>query len=288
MNEPNVGIWLFNNFPYGTAVDIEIAKNLYDGCSSGALIKAVAFMCGDGLVFGRVFHGMIHDNVIRRFSFEGILISRNVQLGIGSTQPTVIENNTIDATQVVGDVFGGGQWGIRCDDDGTIINRNTIVNAMVGILVYGADYNSNVANVTITMNSVSMSSTGNHSMTFGIGAFLASNIKIDSNTVTFPGGMENTGQEVYGIVLTGGENGGRLLSTPVVSRNVLIGTANSTTKRLTGIFWQWVGTATVNTNQIKGFSQAFHFLNCGTSVPQLSSIMHANILTDNNQLYLSN
>ena len=285
--QPNVGIWLFNSFPNGTAVDIEVANNLYDGCSSGTLANAVARVCGDGLVFGRVSHGYIHDNVIRRFSFEGIFIARNIQFGIGSPKPTVIEKNSIDATQVPGDVYGGGQWGIRCDDDGTIINNNTISNALAGILVYGADYSSNIANVSVTNNAVNMSN-GNSPLNFGIGVFLASNTTVDSNTIIFPAGMTKTGAEVYGIILTGGDNGVRLLSTPVVCRNTLIGTSNSANTRLTGIFWQWVGAPTVSTNLIKGFSQAFHFLNYGTSVSQLSSIIHANTLTGNSQLYLSN
>ena len=77
------------------------------------------------------------------------------------------------------------------------------------------------------------------------------------------------------------------MSTPIVSRNTLVGTANSTTKRLTGIFVQWVGAGTLSTNQIKGFSQGFHFLNYGASLSQVSAIIHANILTGNNQLYLN-
>src|ERR1019366_3178194 len=137
MNDPNVGVWLFNNYPNGIAVNVGITGNVYDGCGSGKLTGSVSKRCGDGFVFGKGVHALVHGNVLRHFSFEGIYLDRVGNTGITSPLPSSIHDNDIDATMVPGDISGGGQWGIRSDDDYSSVINNTILSAVNGIMVYG-------------------------------------------------------------------------------------------------------------------------------------------------------
>ena len=109
--EPNVGVWLFNNAPNGTAVNVQIVGNDYDGCSGGSLSNTVSKACGDGFVYGQGSGTLVQNNQIRGFSFEGIYLFRGQTTDVAP----VIQSNTVDGTIVPADINGGGQYGIRCD-----------------------------------------------------------------------------------------------------------------------------------------------------------------------------
>ena len=72
--------------------------------------------------------------------------------------------------------------------DSALISRNTVVNALNGIVIYGADLPADVRNSVISNNNV-LSSLGNtQAITKGISITGASNITVTGNTVNLAPG----------------------------------------------------------------------------------------------------
>ena len=172
--EPNVGIWLFNNSPNGTSADVQIEGNQYNGCTAGDVSSTITHRCGDGLVFGTGSGVVVRENSIQGFSYEGIFLFR----GQPSDVPPVIEANSLDGTIIKGDISGGGQWAIRCEADGARITRNTVTNALNGIVIYGADLPTDVQNSVISNNTVVTTAGNTQAIATGITITGASNVTL--------------------------------------------------------------------------------------------------------------
>lgn len=281
--DPNVAIWLFNNFPNGTTVDVEIANNFYDGCTSGTLVGRASPLCGDGLVFGQANHANIHNNHIQRFSFEGIQLQPNFGPGSGKV-PSVISDNTIDATKVTGDKNGGGLWGIRCDEDGVLIAGNTITNAVDAVLVYGTNPQHPVSNTIVKGNNIYLSGLSNPSP---VGIYMGgvSNPTIDSNLIIFPQNTVTNGPETPAVYISGMGPVNPSVA-PNVTNNNIMAYGGMSSGRTTAIYLQWTSQLNIAHNNIHGLSQVFHFLNYGAALPPVASLIQSNTLTSNLATYI--
>lgn len=273
--EPNVGVWMFNNSPNGNSVNIQITANVFDGCGSGDVSNTVSQRCGDGFVYGQGDNVLVQNNLIRRFSFEGIYLFR----GASTDTPPAIQNNSVDGTIVKGDISGGGQWGIRCDADGANISQNTITNALNGIVIYAAELPTDVQNSTIANNTVVTTAGNTQQIVSGIQITGASNIQITGNALNMAS-VPGASREISMIYLTGLLN--RQSSGLTVSNNSMI--ASSAAPIVTsGIFLQWTSGWTIAANSIQSLSAGFHLMNLSGSASELAVLTSQNTLKNDLQ-----
>jgi hypothetical protein len=192
---PNVGLWMFSTGNTGAGLtsfttDTQIYENTYDGCRLAQdRMDTQNRACGDGFVFGASLNADIHHNTIKNFSYEGIyhhkvFYPEEVTL-VGSN----IRDNFLESNK------GGGGWGIRSDQDHSIIENNTIVGATYGILVGGYavwDPSTSpgpgdtphvvlVSNVQVLNNQIS--TRARDASTYGIQISLASNSLVKGNNI---------------------------------------------------------------------------------------------------------
>ena len=135
--DPNVSIWCFVDSG-GQTSDVRLIGNYFDGCTSGSVAGNVTPTGLDGFVAGAARGWYIAGNVIKRNGFEGIYVSHreNSASDRGIQYPAVITANSIDGTPPVGSA-GLSTWGIRSDEQSTIVLGNTVKGATHGILVSG-------------------------------------------------------------------------------------------------------------------------------------------------------
>ena len=273
--QPNVAIWLFNNSPNGTSQGIEIVGNSFDGCSGNNVSATVSHRCADGLVYGQGGAVIIRDNLIRGFSYEGIYLQPDQTFGV----PPLIANNMVDGTQIDGDISGGGQWGIRCDASGARLVRNTVINALNGIVTYGAELPSDVQNETITDNSIITTAGATQPFRRGIELVGASDVVVSGNTVTFASAPTTTG-EISLIYISGlaGRN-----SSGVTVRNNNIVSSLPASANSTGIFLQWTGGWNITGNTIEGTKIGFHMFNLSGPQTLIDSLLRQNIMESDGQ-----
>ena len=268
--QPNVAIWLFNNSPNGTSQGIDIVGNSFDGCSSGDLSATVSRRCADGMVYGQGGAVTVRDNVIRGFSYEGIYLEPDQTFDV----PPRIANNVVDGTQINGDVSGGGQWGIRCDANGAQIVRNTVINALNGIVTYGAGLPSDVQNQTIANNSILTTAGSAQPFRRGIELVGASNVAVSGNTVTFAS-APTSAAEISLIYVSG--LAGRYSSGLTVTNNNIVSSLPASADS-TGILLQWTGGWNIAGNTIEGVETGFHFLNLSGPATLINELVRQNVL----------
>jgi len=273
--QPNVAIWLFNNSPNGTSESVEVSENLFDGCTGRDVSATVSHRCADGLVYGQGSAVLIHDNSIRGFSSEGIYLQPDQTFGAAP----VIEDNLVDGTQIKGDVSGGGQWGIRCDANGARIIRNTVINTLTGIMIYGAELASDVQNETIANNSVITTAGAAQPFRKGIELVGASNAIVSGNTVTFASAPTGTG-EISLIYVSGLAT--RYSNTVTVTNNNVVSSLPSSANS-TGIFLQWTSGWQIGGNTIEGSDTGFHVFNLSGPVALINALVAQNLMKNDGQ-----
>jgi hypothetical protein len=269
--EPNVGIWLFNNTPNGTSQNVQILENYFNGCTGGDVSATVSQSCADGLVLGQGSAITVRGNHIKGFSFEGIYLQPDQTFGA----PSTIVDNLVDGTLVKGDINGGGQWGIRCDANGTQVLQNTVTNALNGIVIYGAQLPADVQNETIQGNTVVVTAATTQNVQTGIQVVGASNTTVSGNTLilasTAPAANEISLIYLSGLV-------GRYSSGLTVTGNNIV---SSTQAYATGIYLQWTCEWNVAANTIQGATNGFHLMNLSGAVALIDSLIQQNALQGN-------
>jgi hypothetical protein len=192
-SEPNVGLWIGQNFSTSPVNSIEIKSGFYSGCGSPNAPTTCTLSgsyASDGYIFGQANKWNIHHNTILRFSYEGIqLLPLPCQLSGSNSctnQRSLIDSNIIDASPVGSLV---GNYAIRCDLGFTSIINNQINGATVGIInfaYYNPSYTGAVAyGQVIKNNSINMY-TGSTSVTgqyIGIVTAGADQFIIEDNTI---------------------------------------------------------------------------------------------------------
>ncbi|MEK9131755.1 MAG: MBG domain-containing protein [Patescibacteria group bacterium] len=180
---PNVGLWVFHN-ANGSNDALDIYNNTYDGCANpnfNLTTQSTSHLCGDGLIFGQPKNSLIHDNQIRRFSFEGINVGNGNDGALGTNQ---FYNNTIDGATSIGDRNHGGHTGIRADLSGATYRNNTITNVASGVTSYSADFDVNIKNIKVLNNTIRIK---NVSGPNGFGGYLSTDPKFRMSGISLAG-----------------------------------------------------------------------------------------------------
>jgi len=279
--QPNVGIWLFNDTPNGTSENVQILGNYFNGCSGGDVSATVSQRCSDGLVVGQGSAVTVRGNHIKGFSYEGIYLQPDQTFGAASA----IIDNLVDGTLINGDISGGGQWGIRCDANGTQVLQNTVINALNGIVIYGADLAADVQNETIAKNNIVSTSGSTQSIQTGIEIIGASNTTISGNTLSFASAAASSG-EITLIYLTGLVD--RYSSGLAVTNNSITSSLPASLNS-TGIFLQWTCDWNVAANVIQGASNGFHLMNLSGASSIIDALLQQNTFQgDSNNAQITN
>jgi hypothetical protein len=218
---------------------------------------------------------VVESNDIRRFSFEGIYLFRDLH----GSRPPLIQSNVVDGTIVSGDVWGGAQWGIRCDADEAMITLNTVINVQNGIMIYGVELSStDIIGTIITNNTITTTPTNTQLITSGIKVTAASNIAITGNVVNLALNQCNS-PEVDTIYLTGLAD--RYSTGNVVTNNALNRSSGQTLT--SGIWVQWESGVTIAGNTIHGVNAALHSMNLSGSGSVIAGLTSQNTLVGNSQ-----
>ena len=154
---PSVGVWFFNN-ANGNARDVRVLNNHFSGYTgeNGILTDSpTSQKVQDGFVFGTIDGGLIANNLIDTFGFEGIFVAAWPSSGGTATgRPLSIQGNVI-----VGDYpdasINASTWGIRCGMDNSVIQGNVIADIKTGIYVATNDTTATTSNVVVLDNYVS-------------------------------------------------------------------------------------------------------------------------------------
>lgn len=278
--EPNVGIWMFDNSPTdGTSVDVHITNNRYNGCGNLTTLSGTqSKSCGDGFVYGRAIGALVDSNSVRGFSAESIFLLYEPTAGAGST----VSNNTIDGTMIAGDMFGGGLWGVRADASSTVVEHNTIKNAVTGILSCSATFcggtGTTATGLQFSDNTITTDASGTQVVYAGIQLLGVGSSSVVGNTITFASGAVPA--EAFGIDLSGASTSS-LSDALTVTGNVVTDTLSTQGSGVAGIGVEELSNWTITGNTVAGFSYGFDCLNQTGTMTQLSTLVSSNTLTGN-------
>jgi hypothetical protein len=143
-SSPAVNIWLFEN-ANGLCEDVKIHHNFADGFSGSVDIgSTVSKRAMDGFVYGYAYGMDIYGNTTQNFIEEHYAIAFPV-LQPQTTATIHIHDNSINAAINVGSQLDNGSakksnYGIRSDASHVTIERNTISDYTLGILVRTFDH----------------------------------------------------------------------------------------------------------------------------------------------------
>jgi len=143
-SRPAVFIWLFDN-NNGYCSDVKILNNNANGYSGAAPVNTLATKRPmDGFVYGTGYGYLITGNTTKNFSEEHIAIAPTVTFPNSSKQ-ILISGNLMDCMIPAGSLnqngtIHSGNYAIRCDAGNATIEKNTINNFTLGIMVRTYDY----------------------------------------------------------------------------------------------------------------------------------------------------
>jgi hypothetical protein len=277
----NVGVWSGDNALYGPSTEILIEDNLYDGsvgetlaCASGSS----KIQAGDGLVFGLYRSGVIKNNTVRHFSYEGIYVLHDARsresFANSYDQGVLIAGNNIDATFVSG-ATGLSNWGIRCDASHCDIEQNVILNATCGI--YAANYNypktgiTYGTNWTASDNTIGMSAKPAAAQ-YGILVAGFRDVKRFNNRITWTGSPSFVAGS-YGLWESGSIKAPNARTSDVGN---IISAPAATGVGVFGSFVQWTSSYESKNNTFIGLDGCYYYLNQNSTPGGWSAVHTSN------------
>lgn len=272
----NIGVWSGDTALYGPTTDILIEDNLYDGsvgetlaCASGSR----KIQEGDGLVFGLYRSGVIKNNTVRNFSYEGIYVLHDARsresFANSYDQGVLIAHNNIDAASV------SGNWGIRCDASQCDIEQNVILNATCGI--YAANYNypktgiTYGTNWTASDNTITMSSKPVAAQ-YGILVSGFQGVTRSNNRITWVDSPSYVAGS-YGLWESGSL---KAPSSRVSDVGNIVSAPSATGVGVYGSFVQWTSAYESKNNVFTGLDGCYHYLNQDTTPGGWSAVHSSN------------
>ncbi len=284
---PNIAIWLHDNGANGDSVRVRIANNSYKGCGSLTdITSTVSHSCGDGLVNGVGYAGLIEGNTVQGFSAEGIAVGQMLSPNPGTT----ITGNLIDGTMIPGDQFGGGGWGIRVDANYTTVTNNIVINSVNGIFACAqtgcGGTGVNAVGLRISDNTVMTLNSGTQAVYSGINLVGLSRSIVTGNHVTFNSGTLRSPGQTFGIGITGSTST-NLSDSMTVTGNTVTNNIVASGPTPAALGMQWASNWNYSFNELTGFYYGFNFTNQTITQAQINSLLSGSTLNAINTTYIT-
>ena len=248
--DPNVALWCFVQ-TNGQTSDVRVIGNYFDGCTSGDVSSNTNKFGLDGFVYGAARRWYISGNEIRHNGVEAIYISHreNSAADVGVEYPSIITANVIDCSLPNTGALEQ-TYGIRTDEQATLIGFNTIYYAMQGILATGSGLTNALDGVQIMGNTLVMPVTPKLTG-YGIQVNTCNAPSVRSNLVYWNGQPATGGSERMGIQ-TFATNNAR------IAGNVVRATALPASGTLHGVYLQQTHSSRVEDHTSKFCTNAFY------------------------------